>query len=392
VALIPDHRVPLVYLQAAVRSGLPSETAETNGLNQLLASTLPKGTTTRSAQEIALTLESLGASCSAGTGNNAMLVQAGGLAPDLATIIGVFSEILIAPGLTDEVIVREKASQMAALEESRQDPLHVCFSALREAVFPGNGYGLDALGSSASLTALGREDLARHHNRHFNTANTTLAIAGDFDPAEVLELLATHLTAMPSGTRWIVPATTVRCGEDLTRHLPKKQAVLTIGFPGTGVSGSDRHALAMIQEYASDMAGPLFTRIREELSLAYRVGATQFLGFDTGLFTFYLATSPEQADLARTELLKEIKKIADAGIPDDVLERVRSTVLSGLAIQQQSPAQTARHVALDLLFGHPADEYRRLTAIYQAITAADVRAVAARIFSAKPTIATVLPE
>jgi len=107
--------------------------------------------------------------------------------------------------------------------------------------------------------------------------------------------------------------------------LPKKQAVLTIGFPGTHVSSQDRHSLAMIQEYASDMAGPLFTRIREELGLAYQVGATQFLGFDHGLFTFYVATSPEQVDLARTELLAEIGKIANAGIPEEAFERVRST-------------------------------------------------------------------
>ena len=62
LALIPDRRVPLVHLQAAVRAGLPSETPATNGLNQLLAATLPKGTATRSAREIATTLESLGAS------------------------------------------------------------------------------------------------------------------------------------------------------------------------------------------------------------------------------------------------------------------------------------------------------------------------------------------
>ena len=85
----------------------------------------------------------------------------------------------------------------------------------------------------------------------------------------------------------------------------------------------------------------MFTRIREELGLAYQVGATQFLGYDAGLFTFYLATSPEQADLARRELLAEIGKIAAAGIPDDAFDRVRSTVLSGLAIQQQSPVVTS---------------------------------------------------
>jgi zinc protease len=148
----------------------------------------------------------------------------------------------------------------------------------------------------------------------------------------------------------------------------------------------------MIQEYAADMAGPMFSRIREDLGLAYQVGATQFLGYDGGLFTYYLATSPEQIDLARHELLAEIRKIAAAGIPDDAFERVRSTVLSGLAIQQQSPSNTARHVALDLLFGHPADEHRRLAATYQALTAKQVRETAARIFSAPPTIATVLPE
>jgi zinc protease len=174
--------------------------------------------------------------------------------------------------------------------------------------------------------------------------------------------------------------------------LPKKQAVLAIGFPGTTVSGGDRHALAMIQEYASDMAGPLFTRIREELGLAYQVGATQFLGYDAGLFTFYLATSPDQADLAHREILAEIAKIAVHGIPDEAFDRVRSTVLSGLAIQQQSPSSVARHVALDLLFGHPADQHRRLAAAYQALTPEQVRTTAARIFSVTPTIVTVLPD
>ena len=392
LALIPDHRVPLVHLQAAVRGGLPSETPTTNGLNQLLASTLSKGTLTRSAQEIAVTLESLGASISANTGNNAILIQASGLAPDLATIADVFAEVIVAPALPSDAIGREKASQLASLEEALQDPLHTGFRALRHAVFSGDGYGLDALGSVASLTALERPALAAHHAHLFNASNITLAIAGDFDPAATLELLREKFAALPQGHPWSAPASLLAAGSDLTSHLPKKQAVLTIGFPGTTVSGADRHALAMIQEYSSDMAGPLFGRIREELGLAYQVGATQFLGYDAGLFTFYLATSPEQAVLAHRELLAEIAKIAAHGIPDEAFERVRSTVLSGLAIQQQSPSSIARHVALDLLFGHPADQHRRLAAAYGALTAADVREVAARIFSVRPTIVTVLPE
>jgi zinc protease len=392
LALLPDHRLPLVHLQAAVRAGLTSETAGTNGLNQLLASTLSKGTATRSAAQIALSLESLGASIGANTGNNAILIQAAGLAPDLATITEIFAEVILAPSLPSDAIGREKASQLATLEETLQDPLHTGFRELRHAVFSGGGYGLNSLGSAEALPALVREELAAHHSRHFNAANLTLAISGDFEPATVLKLIEEKFASLPPGQPWVAPASIITHGGEHVFRLPKKQAILTIGFPGAAVTSADRHALAMIQEYASDMAGPLFTRIREELGLAYQVGANQFLGFDTGLFTFYVATSPEQVDLARKELLLEIEKIATHGIPDETFERVRSTVLSSLAIQQQSSSVNARQVALSIMYGFSAEEHRKLPAAYKALTAAQVREVATRIFSASPTIVTVLPE
>lgn len=391
IALIPDHRVPLVFLQAAVRAGLPSETTATCGVNQLLAATLPKGTATRSADEIAMTLESLGASINAAAGNNALLIHAGGLAPDIATLIEVFADVIMSPGFPDEAIQREKASQLAALEEAMQDPLHTGFRMLRHAVFGGAGYGLESLGTIESLESLDRVALIAHHARHFKAANITLAVAGDFDPSAVIDLLGNFFGALPTGTPWPVPSSPATSGAECGARLPKKQAVLAMGFPGAAVSGEDRHALAMIQEYAADMAGPLFTRIREELGLAYQVGATQFLGYDTGLFTFYLATAPEQEEVACREMLAEIGKIAACGIPDEAFERVRSTVLSGLALQQQSLSGTARHVSLDLLFGHPVDQHRRLAAIYQALTPAQVRDVAARVFSPRPAISRVMP-
>ena len=392
LALIPDHRVPLVHLHAAVRAGLPSETPVSNGLNKLLAATLTKGTASRSAQELALTLESLGASIGANTGNNALLVKAAGLAPDFATIVDVFAEVLHSPALHGDAMAREKASQLAMLEEALQDPLHTGFSTLRHAFFGGSGYGLDPLGKVASLADLERAALVAHHSRHFSAANLAIAVAGDFNPADTLAILTEKLAPLPPGHAWTAPASVLCPGAHLTAHLPKKQAVLTIGFPGTSVNGADRFALAMLQEYASDMAGPLFSRIREELGLAYQVGATQFLGFDAGLFTFYLATAPDQVELARDELLAEIAKIAVAGIPATVFDRVRATVLSGLAIQQQSTPSIAQHVTLDLLFGHPADGYRQLPDIYRALTPEVVLETATRIFSHPATSATILPD
>ncbi|MGJ8634383.1 MAG: M16 family metallopeptidase [Luteolibacter sp.] len=392
LALLPDHRVPLIHFQATSRAGLLSETPEKNGLNQLFASTVTKGTATRSADEIALSLESLGANISASTGNNALLVQAAGLAIDTTAILEIFADVIQNPTFPTEAIEREKASQLATLEEALADPLHTCFKAARSSHYSAQGYGLDSLGTLETLPEIHRIDLAAHHSRHFCAANLTLAIAGDFDPKHILELLENHFKDLPAGQPWTPPASTITLGETITHTLPKKQAVLAIAYPGADINSREKHALAFINEHSSDMAGPLFGRIREELGLAYRVGATQFLGYDQGLFTFYLATSPEQIELATTELKKEIAKIAEEGIPANTFERVRSTVLSGAALQQQSSASNARHAALDLLFGNPADSHRLLPEIYQTLTLEEVREVAKATFAAEPTISIVLGE
>lgn len=393
VALVPDRRVPLVHLHAAIRAGLPSETVATNGLNQLLAATLPKGAAGKSAAEIALTLESLGASIGAHSGNNALLVQATGLAPDLDVISGILADVMCEPEFPADALARESASQQATLRESLQEPLHVAFRALRAEIFQGAGYGLDPLGTPDTLPEIGRDALISHHARHFNTSNAVLAVAGDISPSEIRPLLEDRFARFPGGNAWSPPASFLATpSHGPVVRLPKKQAVIAIGFPGMAATDPSRHALAMVQEYVSDMAGPLFTRLREELGLAYQVGATQFHGFDAGLFTFFIATSPEQAELAREEMLLEIGKIATVGIPAAAFGRVRETVLSGLAIQQQSPSAIARQVSLDLLFGQPVDHYRRLPEIFRSLDAAQVREAAERVFHAPPVIATVLPE
>jgi zinc protease len=390
-ALIPDSRAPMAHLHVAARGGLPAESVANNGIGHLMAAVLPKGTQRRTGEEIALALESLGASMGAASGNNAFTARALCLSDDLPVVAEIFAECLREPAFDEVSVERERATQLAAIAEQALEPLPTAFRAMRAAYFGNDGYGLDALGAEAAVRGLTRDDLLTHHARHLCAANMALSLAGDFDPDRAADLLEQWFGSLPAGEAWQPAATHGRSVGEAVIHLPKKQAALAIGFPGVGAADPRRHALAMVQEHAADMAGPLFHRIREELGLAYQVGATQFHGFDGGLFTAYLATAPEQVELARAELLKEMAKIAAAGVPDDVFERVRATVLGGLALQQQSPSSLGSHAALDLLFGHPVDARLALPEIYRNLTPADVREVAAGCFSQAPTIGIVLP-
>jgi zinc protease len=391
LALLPDHRVPVFAAQVAVRAGLVSEIPENAGLNTLLAATLPQGTVRRSAAELAGLLESHGATLGAASGNNALLAQLSGLAPDLSTLLPLLAEVLTEPAFHGDSIQREKASQTASLRESMEDPLSTAFRLARHHLFEGSGYGLPSLGTEESLAKLDRFALSAHHSRHFQGSNLVLALAGDFDPGHAREVLEEGIGRLPAGTPWKPPAAMVGGSFEIEAFLPKKQAVLALAYPGCSALAPERFALRMIQEWCTDMAGPLFTRIREDLGLAYQVGATQFHGHDTGFFGFYLATDPSQVDLAQRELAAEIAKIAEEGIPEEAFERVRATVLSSLAIGMQSPGSIARLAAIDVLFGLGVTHHRELAGIFHALSPDEVKTAAGSLLAAPPVIARVLP-
>src|SRR6185295_8238261 len=94
----------------------------------------------------------------------------------------------------------------------------------------------------------------------------------------------------------------------------KKQAVLVVGFPGTTLLDPDRYALELLQEACSDLGSRLFLRVREELGLAYYVGAQHFPGLEPGYFSFYVGTMPEKADLVEKELLREAELLRADGL------------------------------------------------------------------------------
>ena len=381
VALFPDSRLPLLSIQTAIRGGLTSETLEQAGLTSLLASTINEGTKQRSSWEIAATLDRLGASLRASAGNNTLTMSAHGLAEDRETLLNVWADVLINPIFPTDAVERNKASQYCSILEAKEDPLTSGLLCARRLLFGDHGYGIPSMGTEESMDALTSDSLIEYHQQFFCVSNMKVAIAGDFDPEEMIELLEKNLAPLPQGAAYQAPITRCRADQTETLHLDKKQAVLAIGYPGFGITDERRFANMMLMEYCSDMAGPLFTRIREELGLAYQVGAFEFLGHDVGMVNFYLSTSPEQLDLAHRELQQQLRLIAERGIPAEVFENVRATVLSGLLLQQQSPGAIAKLAAIDLLFGLPATHHRDVRERILTLQHEDVRAVAKALLS-----------
>lgn len=380
-----DRRVPLITLHACLRGGILAESAETSGLSRLMARTMLKGTTTRTAEQISTLIEEAGGGISAESGGSSWSVTVDLLKPDLAMGLDVLADVLFNASYPEPEVKREKGVQLAAIKAEADRLTNVAFRELREALFGPHPFAWDRNGSPETLAGMNRETLIAFHRKLTVGKNMVLAVYGDVEKGEVVSAVQRAFAALPAGRRHVTPPR-VGFAKGLAGrrvrevHKDKKQAVLAVGYPTVTALHRDRAALEVLDESCSDMASRLFLRIREEQGLAYYTGAFQILGMAPGAFAFYLGTSPAQLEHAQAELLDEIGKLAAHGLEADELERVKRSWVGKNLISRQSPESLARTAALDELYGVGHDHHDKLVARVQSLTPADVRAVAKRYF------------
>jgi zinc protease len=152
--------------------------------------------------------------------------------------------------------------------------------------------------------------------------------------------------------------------------------LVIIGFPGITLFDADRYPLELLQEACSDLGSRLFLRIRDQLGLAYYVGAQNFLGLTPGFFAFYAGTEPSQAALCEAEMLAEASLLRREGLAEDELQRAKAKLLGQRKIARQELGHHAMTAALDELYGLGCHYYEEEDARIQAVTLEQVRAAA----------------
>lgn len=391
-----DHRLPFVEFRAVFKGGLLAETPETNGITQLMGKLLLKGTRTRSAEEIATQIESVGGSLDSYGGNNSFGVNAEVMSGDFDLGLELLADVLLHPTFPPQALEREREVQLAGIRAQRDHLLQSAAKAMRAGLFGSSGYGLDTQGSDESVSKLSQKQLQDFHQSLTVPSNCILAIYGDISPEKVRAAVEKAFGAWNTG-----PANAVLDGRPtprregihrITETRDKKQAVMVMGYPGTTLHDGDRYALELLQEACSDLGSRLFMRIREKLGLAYFVGAQNFIGLAPGYFAFYVGTMPEKTELVEKELVAEAELLSGEGLSEEELKRAKSKIIGQKKIARQDLGTHAMTSALDELYGLGYDHSDAEDALYEAVTAEQVKAVARKYLTpAAYVLATVTP-
>ncbi len=378
-----DHRLPFVEIRAVFRGGVLAENPANNGVTLLMAKMLLQGTTSRTAEQIASEMESMGGSIDSYSGNNSFGVNTEVLSNDFGVGLNIVADVLLNPLFPGAAFEREREMQLSAIRAQRDQLLQSGGRQMRRALFGDTGYGLDVNGTEESVTKLQVSDVKNYYGGLLAPTNCVISIFGDVKTDEVRKAIEEKFGAWKNQA--LIPEFGKVPALDAIKRVSdtrdKKQAVLLIGYPGTTIYSDDRYALELLQEALSDLGSRLFTRIREKLGLAYYVGAQNFLGLSPGYFAFYTGTEPEKVALVETEMLKEAAALRTDGLTAEELKRAKAKVVGQKKIARQDLGNYAMVTALDELYGLGFDHSDKDDAKYESVTLEDVKRVAAKILA-----------
>ena len=379
-----DRRLPFIFISVAMEGGLLSENTTNNGITQLAADLLTRGTESRSGADIAREIESRGASLSGYAGRNSMGMNAQGLVGDADLLMELLADCLIRPQFADEEIIKQKSQQVASLRQQAEQPMYLAQEKLRELIFADHPYRMNTLGSEQSIQFITRDEVQSFYRRHLTPDNMAISIFGDIDAVQAQALAEKYLGALAGASgpaRVQLPANPTLPASG-TVEGPFEQAILLMGYPGVDLKDSRNDALNILQKALSGLSSDLAIEVREKRGLVYFIGALSMSGLDPGLFGFYAGTTTGALDEVQQLVGEQVARISTEGIRTDEFERARAQLIASHDMSLQNTGDIAQLCALNELYGIGYDHAFALPERLMALTPKDVQQAAASLFLA----------
>lgn len=381
VLLLRDASTPTINLSGWVQAGAAFDSATKAGVASLTAANLMNGTQTKTALEIAQTLEDQGADLSFEANREGVSIGASVLSTSLPTVIETLADVMQHATFPADQLELSRQRALVRLRLELDDPQQLGWRIFRQAVYPAN-HPFHTFPTEASLTRVTQADVQQFYRQHYRPDTTVLALVGDFDPVAVQTLLeqsfgewqAEGRVQSPSFPTVSLPRSQTR----LTQVMPgKAEAVTFMGYGG--ISRRDPRfyaAIVMNQILGGDtLASRLGTEIRDRQGLTYGIYSYFVAGLNPGPFSISMQTAPTDANQAIDSTVALLQQLRQQGITQDELNAAKRSITNSYPVDLSSPSSIASTILMNEVYGLSQDELREFPARIEAVTLEQVQQV-----------------
>jgi len=344
--ILLDNGVRLVYENISyvrsvsvgiwVGTGSRSENTSNNGISHFIEHMLFKGTTKRSAKEIAETIDNIGGQINAFTGKECTCYYTKTLDTHLNIALDVLADMFFNSNFETADINVEKrvvVEEIGMYEDTPEELVHDIFS---EMVWSGNSLGYPILGTQKCIGKFNKKMIKQYMNEHYTPYNTVISVAGNFDEAELIDYVMKYFGNWKYDEEYKVDYLPVefKIDKDI-RQKDTEQVHLCMGFEGIE-HGNDQvyPLLALNNIFGGGMSSRLFQKIREKKGLVYSIYSYPSTYIGAGLFMIYAGMNPEYLQSVVDLTKKEIDLLLKKGIKQDELnkskEQLKGNYILGL--------------------------------------------------------------
>jgi predicted Zn-dependent peptidase len=383
-------RVETVSFGAYIGAGTRHETAAENGVAHFLEHMAFKGTSGRSAVDIAEAVEDVGGHINAYTSREQTAYYVKMLKEDLGLGVDIIGDILCHSTFEPEELERERGVILQEIGQANDTPDDIVFDHFQSAAYPSQPMGRPVLGTETIIRNMKREALPGFMSAHYTPENMVIAASGNLRHDQVVELVGQHFADLPKAVRF-EPMPADYTGGEYREDRDLDQAHLVLGFSAPGYGEPDYYpAMLLSTLLGGGMSSRLFQEIREKRGLVYSIYSFTAPARDGGLFGIYAGTGESEAAELMPVTLEELGKVQHQ-VTGVELRRAKAQLKAGLLMSLESTGSRCEQLARQWqIFGRviPVSE---TVAKIEAVTAADIHASAAKIFRQRPTIATIGP-
>jgi len=365
-----------------VRTGSRNENPKNNGISHFVEHMLFKGTSTRTAAQIAECIDNIGGQINAFTGKECTCFYTKTLDEHIEIAVDVLGDMFFNSIFDKKDIALEKKVILEEISMYEDSPEELVHDLLSETVWADSSIGRPILGTKSSLRNINRQMILDYINERYTQTNTVISVVGNYDEDRFEALLEKYFGDWEpkNGKDQELQRVVFKPGTGI-KEKDTEQVHICIGYEGIKTGDDDIYPLLAISNIlGGGMSSRLYQKIREEKGLVYSIYSYPTTYTDTGLFTIYAGMKPENLKVVASLIEEEIGSLRKNGIRQAELERTKEQMKGNYILGLESTSSRMNSIGKsELLLGYIYTPDEILDKI-SSITMDDIDRMIVRIF------------
>jgi predicted Zn-dependent peptidase len=373
-----------VSMGAWIGSGSRDESADVNGISHFIEHMVFKGTTSRSAQQIAREVDTIGGNLDAFTGKEMVCFNIKVLDENVPPALDVLADLVLHPTFTPDDLSREQGVILEEIKMDEDNPDYLVNEIFTQNFWKGDSLGRPILGTTRTVRRFNQQVLLDFYAGQFTPLNMVFSAAGNLDHDDFVgqvEREFSSLTASGNGVPPRMDAPVATPHITLKRKKSLEQVQFCLGVPAPPVNDARRYGVYLLNTMlGGGMSSRLFQTIREDRGLAYSIYSEMNPFRDTGSLCVYAGTSVDKTKKVLQLTLQELRRLKEETVSGGELKRAKDQLKSNMVIGLESSGSRMANLARQQMYFGRFFGVDEIMDGIEAVTTADVQELAQELF------------